>query len=1143
MLAAVAALLALPSAADARRTATTPGFRGPTKRVTTKAPAQPLPKRLTLATGGALPHAVVDDAGTAYVTWRVADGGPAGEDAIGFCRLPRGASACDNPPATRLLVPQKAYGDGDDPTQNKELSDGPYPVIVGDQLAILSSRYPTRYELPDGTGTTDRATILFLSLDGGTSFSAGGPAAAGVAIDTPPIAFGTPTSPRIAALSSQREGGTFVQALSPGTFVGGRVDLGAPDASGERSQLAALPGGGVAAVVVTGPGAFAVRRFDGQGDPQDPARWTVAGTFKGYQPSIATGAGGRLFVAARPSSDVGVYAVTEVGGGKRGTVQPTSAAMTRILGRGGALNALIVDRGDTRDAPKGHKGLFLRRGGSGDGTFGGEQRLTTDVAGIDDVSFDAAPDGGGFATWVPSAEQGAGEVRGLFFGQLARSTGTGLPTTVPGSVTGGGNVTAADCERREFGKVKARVETGCFLNGTRDGHAVAVAEGPVRVNGLRVVPLNGTQLVIDPKAKQLYTAGTGTARVEIPVAGSDPIVLWQGGLRQTLEAGKGGRLFAFDTKAFPVTVKGFPLVGALEPRIDGDGSSITVALKLPTGFGEATGQATLRIDAKTGLRLDSLSLKADRIVVPPVLIDDLHLSWTADGDRWTGGAKIGLPGGASLSFEVIVANGKLVSVRASYVPVFPGVVLYPDVFLHRIDAGFGLSPLTISGGAGVGFQALAPPTGAGAPGTYLFDLDGSLKAVFGDPFVLSAHGALSIASTLEVASADFEFSTAGYAKIGARIGAFEQTRPFLYLGATLDVYAGKHGVQGTGKGEACALGRCVTIGQVVASTKGLGACAKLPFPTWDPPFVELVEGSATYRWGDTFPDLSQGCDLSSVTLAGTRQAGGGPTRLGIPKGTKRATINVGGSGGVPVVDLVDPSGRTIQPEADGDRIATAGTEQSASRTVVLGDPAPGTWQVVARAGSPALTGVRASVPAREPKVTAKLGRARGAERPIAYRLDAVADETVRFVERTSRGAVVLPGGGRKGTVRFRPNPLVPGRHTITAEVLQDGIVKHVRTVGSFVQPRLRVGTPTRVAVRRRGPRLEVRFRPGGPVRHAVLVRYGDGGRETTVVPSGRASVRVRAPRRTVRAGRTTVSVRAIAASGRLGRPARATLRR
>jgi hypothetical protein len=1136
---ALGAALAVPTVADARRVATSPGFDGPTKRLTPTSVPQPLPRPVTLATNGAAPHVAVDGDGTAYVTWRVAGGGPGGEDAIGFCRLPRGAAACDNPAATRLLVPEKPYGDGDGPEANKEVSDGPFPVVVGDQLAILSTRYPTRYELPGG-GTSETTTVLLLSLDGGTSFSQGGAVGTDVALDAQPVAFGSATSPRIAGLSSQRQGGVFAQVLSPAAFTPGRIDLGGPGGPGEPSGLTALPDGGVAAVLVTGPGTFAVRRFDGQGDPNDAGRWTLAGSFRGYDPSLAAGPGGRLFVAARPASDVGVYAVTEVGAGRRGTVQPTSARFARILGRGGALSALVLDRGDTRDAPKGHKGLYLRRSPSGDGAFGGEQRLTTTADDIDAPAFDAAADGGGFAVWTPSAGQGSGEVRGVFFGALARNGAAGLPTTTPGGGTG--PLTSADCVRRVFGKVVARVETGCFLNGRRDGRTVAVAEGPIRVNGIRIVPLGDTQLVIDPHDAELYTAGNGTARVEIPVPGSAPIVLWQGGLRQKLQTGKDGRLFTFDPARFPVTVKGFRVAGALEPRIDGEGSRIPLSLTLPTGFGDATGQATLRIDPQDGLRLDSLALHADEIVVPPVTIKDLSLRWTAEGDRWEGGAEIGLPGGASISFDIVVAGGKLVSIRASYVPTFPGIGVYPNVFLHRVDAGFGLKPLSISGGAGVGFQPLAPPSSVGESGTYLLNLNGSLTAAFGDPFLLKVHGELDILSVLTVATADFEFSTDGYAKIAAEVGAFQETRPWLYLGARISIYAGKLGVQGKATGTGCALGRCVNGFEVLASTKGLGGCGGLPFPSVKPPFVKLAEGSATYVWGDVFPEFNQGCDLQRVTIAGARQAGGA-TRFAVPAGAKQATVNVRSADGVPVVDLVDPSGRVIRPEDEGDGVATANPEGTPTRVVVLDAPTSGTWQVVPREGSPALTRVGATVPAREPKVTASVSRSRGGQRTVRYRLDAVPDETVRFVERTSRGALVLAKESRAGSFRFRPNALVPGRHVVEAQVLQDGIVKHVRTVASFTQPRLRVATPRGVAVRRRGSRLQVRFRPAGSARHVVVVRYSDGARETTIVPPGRRGVLVRAPRRTARGGRTRVAVRALSAAGRLGRPGNATLRR
>ncbi|WP_320671514.1 hypothetical protein [Patulibacter defluvii] len=1133
-----ALLLAAPTPALARRTATTPGFDGPTKRIRTTAPATPAPTPpLTLAPSGDHPHAIVDGAGTAYVTWTANGAGPGGEDAIGFCRIPRAASGCDNPPATRLLVPQKGYDSGDSPSANLELSRGALPVILGQQLAIVSTRYPTRYPLPGG-GESDTTTILYVSDDGGTSFSGGAPTATGLVADGEAVAFGSESAPRIGVLSGPRGDGIDFQAIAPGSFTTAVARL-ADGVSGADAQLTALPDGGLAAVFGTGPGRFGVRRLPaGAANPNDAASWSPTESFSGYDPSIAAGPGGALYVTSREFSDLGVYRVRRVGGGDLGPLHPQTLASARIAGGGGALTAAYLDPGGTRDAVKGHVGLSVRRSAAGDGRFGAEQRITT-TADVHELSFQAAPDGGGFAVWRTS-DAGAGPIRGHFLGRLGRSALPGLPTTAPGA--GSDVPVSSSCRSRRFGKVTLTVESGCFLSGKRDGRTVAVAEGPLTLNGLRITPLGSTQLVFDPSDRELYTSGSGSARVEIPSA-SGSIVLWQGGLRQKLGSGNGQRLLNFDGNAFKVTVKGLPAVGAIEPLIDGDGVRIPLALALPTVFGDITGQATLRVSADAGLDLQSLDLRAPSIVVPPIEISDLRLSWRAEGDRWQGGATIALPGGASLTTEVAVAGRKLVSIRASYFPTFPGIAVYPQVYLHRVDAGIGFGPLRLSGGAGVGAFPLLPPSHAGTSGTYLVDLNGSLTAVFGDPFVLRATGDLSILSTLDVAHAGFEFSTAGYARFKGRLGAFEATRPFAYLGVETSLYVGSGGIQGKAAGEACGLGKCVKLAEIVASQKGMGGCGTIPLPTWDPPFVELATGSVTYEWGDLLPEFDSGCDLSNVTIAGARQAGA-PHRFAVPAGAKRATINLRGEGGVPAVDLIDPAGRTVAPEAEGDRIATGASEPTRSRVIVLGDPAAGSWQVVPRAGSPAVTRIRASVPARAPKLRATVGRARKGSRTIRYRLDAVPDESVSFVERTARGTVPLRGGGRRGTVRFRPNPLVPGRHVIEAQISQGGIVKHTRVVGRFVQPRLRVGVARQLRVRRRGSRLEVRFRAAGSgLRHAVLVRYGDGARTVVVLPAGRTVARLRAPRRVVRPRRTTVTVRALSPAGRYGRAARAGLRR
>ena len=70
-------------------------------------PIHPLPRR------GKFPDVLVDDAGTSHIVWITSDGVNA--DAIHYCRLPRAATACAR---SAVLVPQKAYADGDSPAFN-----------------------------------------------------------------------------------------------------------------------------------------------------------------------------------------------------------------------------------------------------------------------------------------------------------------------------------------------------------------------------------------------------------------------------------------------------------------------------------------------------------------------------------------------------------------------------------------------------------------------------------------------------------------------------------------------------------------------------------------------------------------------------------------------------------------------------------------------------------------------------------------------------------------------------------------------------------------------------------------------------------------------------------------------------------------
>jgi len=73
---------------------------------------------------------VVDAAGTAHIVWNEDHQGSS--DATVYCRVPRGAAACD---VVQKLVPPGTgeFSDG---------GDGPAVAAVNDQVVVLSYRYP-----------------------------------------------------------------------------------------------------------------------------------------------------------------------------------------------------------------------------------------------------------------------------------------------------------------------------------------------------------------------------------------------------------------------------------------------------------------------------------------------------------------------------------------------------------------------------------------------------------------------------------------------------------------------------------------------------------------------------------------------------------------------------------------------------------------------------------------------------------------------------------------------------------------------------------------------------------------------------------------------------------------------------------------
>lgn len=100
---------------------------------------------------GARPGLGVDAAGTAYIVW---DGPEANDSSLRFCRLPRGATACEAGPAATLPAPATTTAGG-----------RPFVVVSGDRISVVQYRYPT-------TGSVPAAVYRFTSTNRGDAFDA-----------------------------------------------------------------------------------------------------------------------------------------------------------------------------------------------------------------------------------------------------------------------------------------------------------------------------------------------------------------------------------------------------------------------------------------------------------------------------------------------------------------------------------------------------------------------------------------------------------------------------------------------------------------------------------------------------------------------------------------------------------------------------------------------------------------------------------------------------------------------------------------------------------------------------------------------------------------------------------------------------------
>jgi hypothetical protein len=1083
-------LIALAVPASARAASfTTPGYHG-THHVPKVVATTPPPVRIGT---GSHPNILVDAAGTAHIVWD--ETVPGDGDRLHYCRLPRGANACA---ASSVLKIDQPDVDGNNASNNTD-TDGPRALAIGDELLLLSNRGPNLVPVPGCTDPdpsaceqSDSNDYLFTSEDGGTTFGAPG------RIGTNPATFGVVTfggeSPFIATLSSPPGQGLTFQASHAGQFATDAASFGAAEAGGNGSccLLAVDPATGRPAVAVSNGGQVVVREWNATGSPNDATQWSTSAPVPGAgQPALAA-ANGALYLAVTPCDACDQTIVRRVVGGAVGpavAIGPASNELTLAGGSGGTVDAVF----NTQD----NGGQLVVRH-STDGTAWSAAQVLATGGAHDDPRAAVGPDGGGVAVWADgSGDDAAIEVSG--FGPTGATGQLGLGSVGGGSSPiGGGGDGATSCTTVHMGDIDALSEAGCFLRDPQHpASGAAVTDGELRLNGLQIVPDAGVRVVIDPHARTIDT--TGAVSVILRGSGIGDITLWHGELHVKLgSAADGQTLFDFDTSTFAAALKGFPIDGKIDVVLAHDAVKIPIALKLPPYFGGITGQATLEANNRDGLVLDSLQIGVPDAILGALEIKDLNISYTREGDVWSGGAKFNVPprsGEFAIDVQVTFTGGKL-TMGSFGVGFYPGIPIFSDLYLNHFGGGFALSPRKkIFGDVSVGAIPLDPPN-------YAINVDGTFSITFGEngePTVIEVGGTGAVHGE-DIANAKLIFQTNGYFEADGNVdidlgvvGVSGGIKAFADLPAKRfsgdihgTVFVGGFGL--------------VSAESLIANT-GMGACGKLEVP----PFPALA-GGFFWAWGTSADDVefeAGTCDLSQYKVAPVSAAaraegagaGVGVTTATVAAGTDVENIELLGDGGAPSVTLTSPTGRVIEPStSDVSAPAYALRFDKAGRTVVvLNHPEPGAWRVALAPGSVAVRRASAAGAVAPPRVHAHVHGHR-----LVYRIDGwTPGAQITFGERAGRVYHELgTARGAAGHLEFVPGDGRGGRRSLFALVSVGGLPRQRIALGSYVAPP--PPRPARVRglrVRRSGRSFVVRFAGAkGAARYLIDVRASDGRR-------------------------------------------------
>jgi hypothetical protein len=1083
-----------------RPTYTSSHFKGPKTLPKNFVAAKP-PPPVTLATDGQLPHVFVDAAGTAHVAWAQNDNGVPG--VMHYCRLPRGAKACTAAQAITIQQPQTG---GNGPATDIDFQ-GPIPLAIGNELIAIDARCCNNQPIPGGD-STGNPTYLFTSEDGGPTFT--GPSdpnsSAGLIGTLAPsggaAVFGG-ANPSIGIVSDTQTGGTFFQGIAPGAFLKDLTNLSVEPSPHNDAYDGRIGVDGTLPIVAFDDlsGNTYVREWTGAGSVDDASQWSTTQLSNNYIPRIAGGPKG-VVLLTQPTligGSLSARRVTNAGTtiGPPTLLTPHNARLTAISADpvSGEIAATWMQDDDVNGQGG---GIHVRTSADGGLTWGLDQIVVpvTQSGEPNDVQVAATGDGGGFVTYHLPAADNDGTVQVAQFGSIGATRKPGLGLAPGGSGPTGGDTTAyATCTDVHMGDIDALATAGCWLRDPKNqGSGAAMAQGPIRLNGLDIVPDAGVHIYIDPRQHTIET--DGSVSVELTGLADGPITLWHGALKVTLPAvGDSATLFDFDMSQFAGQLKGFPLDGQVEVKLTHDGVSIPVHVQLPAYMGGVHGDATLTADNATGLHLDSMDIGIDDVNVGALEFKNIAIDYTSANDEWRGQGEVLFPGPLSPDFtlrDIDFQHGQFHDASVE-LGLYPGIPVFTDVYIHSIGVAIGLHPTTIEGDVTAGAIPIAPPD------TYTVTVTGTIKLQIGDsghPTVFFVGGSGAILG-FDLVQASFTYNSDGYAlfHVGLDYGGDSKWASFSASG---DVFI-LHGDFGAVlDAHGCLVYLCGGL-KAGASSKGVAVCdegedagADLTFS----PFSVDIHPTSCH-----ISDFVTQPPPPGARAAVAADVGSVSRTFVVPAGQTGVDLQVTGVGAAPDVVLVDPAGQIVTPQpltVKGAAVVGGPDPTPGATDTVIGlrKPAAGTWTIKTDAGSPGIASVATAHDVALPVVKASVTGSSGAARTLRYSVSGVtAGTTVQFAEKTSEGLHRIGAtSGARGTLSFVPAPGKGGRRSVIAVIMQSGFDRGEPVIAQFVAQGIRTpGHVARVSVTHRGTTATVHFGSAvGATSYAVLLKASDG---------------------------------------------------